>query len=82
MQLLINENKSINYIINLENKLKDRLNLLQNEEKIRKNNFIVYAHLELRSSFYTVIPKHIKQSLTTLQNFDLFYQQYTYLHIC
>ena len=33
MQLPIDEDKWINYIINVENKLKDRFKLLKNEEK-------------------------------------------------
>ena len=33
MQLPIDEGKWINYIINVENKLKDRFKLLKNEEK-------------------------------------------------
>ena len=34
MQLLIAEGKWINYIINLESKLKDRFKVLKNEEKL------------------------------------------------
>ena len=33
MQLPIDEGKWINYIINVENKLKDRFKLLKNKEK-------------------------------------------------
>ena len=39
MQLLIGEGKWINYIINLESKLKDRFKVLKNEEKISEKEF-------------------------------------------
>ena len=67
-KLLIDEDRWINYIINLESELK-------NKKKILKKNLIVFAPLELHPEFYMVILKYIKQSLTTLQNLDLFYQQ-------
>ena len=67
--------KLIDYIIHLENKLKDRFKVLKNEEKIQKSYLIVLVQLKLRLAFYTVILKYLKQSLTTLQNFDLFYEQ-------
>ena len=69
------EGKLIDYIIHLENKLKDRFKVLKNEEKIQKSYLIVFVQLKLRLAFYTVILKYLKQSLTTLQNFDLFYEQ-------
>ena len=75
MQLPIDEDKWINHIINLESKLKDRLKLLKNEQKMSEEYLIVFAQLELRPAFCVVVLKYIKQSLTTLQNFDLFYQQ-------
>ena len=81
-QLPIDESKWINYIINLENKLKDRLKYLRMEKKFQKKNLIVLVQLELPPAFYKVILKYIKQSLTTLLNLDLFYQQYINLHIC
>ena len=81
-QLPIDESKWINYIINLENKLKDRLKYLRMEKKFQKKNLIVLVQLELHPAFYKVILKYIKQSLTTLLNLDLFYQQYINLHIC
>ena len=75
MQLPVDEGKWKNYIINLESKLKDRFKVLKNEEKIQKKSLIVYAQLELALALYIVILKYIKQLLTTLPNFDLFYQQ-------
>ena len=39
MQLPINEVKWINYIVNLESKLKDRSKVLKNEEKISEKEF-------------------------------------------
>ena len=75
MQLPIDEDKWINYIVNLESKLKDRFKVLKNEEKFQKQNLIVFAQLELCQGFYMIIVRYIKRSLTTLQNLDLFYQQ-------
>ena len=39
MQLPIDQDKWINYIINLESKLKDRFKVLKNEEKISEKEF-------------------------------------------
>ena len=39
MQLPIDEDKWINYIVNLESKLQDRFNVLKNEEKISEKEF-------------------------------------------
>ena len=39
MQLPIDEGKWINYIVNLESKLKDRSKVLKNEEKISEKEF-------------------------------------------
>ena len=75
MQLPIDEDKWINYIINTESKLKDYFKVPEVRTKFQKNNLIVFAQLALFPPFYKVILKYIKQSLTTLQNFDLFYQQ-------
>ena len=75
IQLPIDEDKWINYIVNLESKLKDRFKVLKNEEKFQKQNLIVFAQLELCQGFYMIIVRYIKRSLTTLQNLDLFYQQ-------
>ena len=69
------EGKLIDYIIHVENKLKDRFKVLKNEEKVQKSYLIVFVQLKLRSAFYTAILKYLKQSLTTLRNFDLFYEQ-------
>ena len=69
------EGKLIDYIVHLENKLKDRFKVLKNEEKIQKSYLIVFVQLKLRLAFYTAILKYLKQSLTTLRNFDLFYEQ-------
>ena len=44
-------------------------------EKISEKEFDSIYTVELHPAFYTVILKYIKQSLTTLRNFDLFYQQ-------
>ena len=65
----------INYIINLDSKLKFRFKVLKNEEKNSEKTLIVFAPLELRLAFYKEILKYIKQSLATTRNFDLFYQQ-------
>ena len=73
IQLRIDEGKWINYIINLQNKLKDSFKVPKNEEKISEKDLIVLAQLELHLAFYMVILKYIEQSLTTLRN--LFYQQ-------
>ena len=51
------------------------LKYLRMRRKIKKNNLIVFAQLELRPGFYTVILRYIKRSLATLQNLELFYQQ-------
>ena len=75
MQLPIDEDKWINYIINTESKLKDHFKVPEMRTKFQKNNLIVFAQLALFPAFYKIILKYIKQSLTTLQNFDLFYQQ-------
>ena len=75
IQLPTDEDKLINYIVNLEKKLKDRFKVLKNEEKFQKQNLIVFAQLELCQGFYMIIVRYIKRSLTTLQNLDLFYQQ-------
>ena len=45
-KLLIDEDRWINYIINLESTLKDRFKVLKNE-KILKKNLIVFLQLEL-----------------------------------
>ena len=82
MQLPIDEGKLINYIINLESKLKNCFKVIKNEEKFSEKKFDGIAPLELRPEFYPVILKYIKQSLTKLLNFHLFYQQKTDLHIC
>ena len=42
MPLPIDEGKWLNYIINLENKLKDRFKVLKNEEKISETELVVY----------------------------------------
>ena len=39
MQLPIDEDKWINYIVNLESKLKDHFKVLKNEEKISEKEF-------------------------------------------
>ena len=39
MQLPIDEDKWINYIVNLESKLKDRFKKFKNEEKISEKEF-------------------------------------------
>ena len=39
IQLPIDQSKWINYIINLENKLKDRFKVLKNEEKVSEKEF-------------------------------------------
>ena len=51
MQLPIDENKWINYIVNLEINLKDRFKELKNEEKTSEINLIVFAQLELCPGF-------------------------------
>ena len=43
MQLPVDEDELINYIVNLESKLKDRFKVLKNEEKNQKKNLIVFA---------------------------------------
>ena len=43
MQLPIDEDELINYIVNLESKLKDRFKVFKNEEKNQKKNLIVFA---------------------------------------
>ena len=75
IQLSIDEDKWINYIVNLKRKLKDHFKLLKMKEKFWKKNWIVFSQLELRQGFYVVILRYIKWSLTTLQNLDPFYQQ-------
>lgn len=77
MQILINEDKWISYIIDLKikGKVKDCFKILKNEDKILKNNLIILAQLALCPAFHMVTLKYKNQSLTTPQNFDLFYQQ-------
>ena len=74
IQLPIDESKWINYIINLENKLKDRFKVLKNEEKILEKEFDSISPFGTTPDILYGNPK-IKQSLTILRNFDLFYQQ-------
>ena len=66
--------KWINYIINLESKLKDRFKVLKSEEKISEKEFDSICPVGTTAGFYTDL-RYIKKSLTTLQYFDLFYQQ-------
>ena len=73
MQLPIDEGKLINYIINLESKLKNCFKVLKNEEKFSEKESDGITPLELRPEFYPVFLKYIKQSLTKLRNFHLFY---------
>ena len=51
MQLPTDENKWINYIVNLEINLKDCFKELKNEEKTSEINLIVFAQLELCPGF-------------------------------
>ena len=74
MPLPIDEGEWLNYIINLENKLKDHFKVIKNGEKISEKEFDI-CPVGTTTTFYMVILKYIKQSLTTLQNFDLPYQQ-------
>ena len=60
MPLPIDEGKWLNYMIDLENKLKDCFKVLKNEEKIQKKNLIMFAQLGLPPAFYMVIIKYIK----------------------
>ena len=75
MQLPIDEGKWINYIVNLESKLKGRLKVLKNEEKLLEKEFdsvcpvgttpgILYGNLKVHKTVVNNAPK-----------FDLFYQQ-------
>ena len=75
MQLLIDEDKWINYVVHIESKRKDCFKVLNNEEKFQKKNLIVFVQLQLRQVFYTAILRCIKRSLTTLQTLHLFCQQ-------
>ena len=61
MQLHINEDKWINYNVNLESKLKRLFKVLNNEEKLQKKNLIVFAQLQLRQGFYMVILRYVKR---------------------
>ena len=45
MQLPIDEDKWINYIINTESKLKDHFKVPEMRTKFQKNNLIVFAQL-------------------------------------
>ena len=60
MQLPTDEGKWINYIVNLESKLKDHFKVLKNEEKIQEKNLIVFSQLGLCPGFCTVILRYIK----------------------
>ena len=51
MQLPIDEDKSISYIINLESKLRDCFKVLKNEDRNSGKNLIALTQLELRSAF-------------------------------
>ena len=70
MQLCIDEDKSINYIINLESKLKVS-KYLKMKTKFLKKNLIVFAQLALPRHFHTVILKYIRQSLITFKNSEI-----------
>ena len=75
MELPIDEGKWINYIVNLESKLKGRLKVLKNEQKLLEKEFdsvcpvgttpgILYGNLKVHKTVVNNAPK-----------FDLFYQQ-------
>ena len=75
MPLPVDKGKWTNYIVDLESKLKDRFKVLKNEENISEKEFDSICPVGTTPEFSTVVLTYIKQSLTTLQNFDLFYQQ-------
>ena len=68
MSLPIDEGKWLNYIINLENKLKDRFKVLKSEEKISEKEFdniclvgttpgILYANPQVHKTVVNNTPK-------------------------
>ena len=68
MQLPIDEDKWINYIINLESKLKDHFKVLKNEERIYEKEFdsvcpvqtaagILYGNPKVRKTIVSDTPK-------------------------
>ena len=61
--------------VNLESKLKDRFKVLKNAEKISEKEFDGICPVGTTPRILYGNPKYIKQSLTTLQNLDVFYQQ-------
>ena len=75
MPLPIDKGKWTNYIVDLESKLKDRFKVLKNEENISEKKIDSICPVGTTPEFSAVVLTYIKQSLTTLQNFDLFYQQ-------
>ena len=65
----------LNCIINLENKLKDCLKVLKNEETISEKEFDNICPVGTTPDILYGNPKVHEQSLTTLRNFELIYQQ-------
>ena len=75
MPLPTDEGKWLNCIINLENKLKDCLKVLKNEETISEKEFDNICPVGTTPDILYGNPKVHEQSLTTLRNFELIYQQ-------
>ena len=73
LQMAINKDKWIDYIINLESKLKDCFNYFKMRSNFQKENLMVFSQLAVLLEYCTVISKYAKQSLTVLPNFDLFF---------
>ena len=76
IQLTIDEDKWINYIVNLESKLKDRFKVLKNEGKNSEKEFDSICPVGTTPGILYGNPKvHKTVDNNTHRNLDLFYQQ-------
>ena len=69
MQLPIDEDKWINYIINLESKLKDHFKVLKNEERIYEKEFDSVCSVQTAAGILYVDPKVHKTIVSNTAKF-------------
>ena len=69
MQLPIDEDKWINYIINLESKLKDHFKVLKNEERIYEKEFDSVCPVQTAAGILYVDPKVHKTIVSNTAKF-------------
>ena len=75
MELPIGEGKWINYIVNLESKLKGRLKVLKNEKKLLEKEFDSVCPVGTTPGILCGNLKVHKTVVNNAPKFDLFYQQ-------